>query len=470
VTETQAPLRAPRRGSEARAGSSRAEPTVGGGVDERARLVLTVAALAAFLASFGVVGSDALWLVPLGAELAHGHVPGSIPYSTAPSGGWHDATALGQLVFWALYHLLGGVRGLVVAQTIAVATAFGALAHGLRRETTDGGVLLVSGVVMVGSLTAVVVTAAGLFSVALFAVLLALLEADGRSPGRSIWWSIPLLALWGNLHGGVLAGLGLLACYLVFGRARREPRTAFAVLAAAVAALTLTPAFWRTPAYYAGVFDSEVARRGEGLWAPLGTGPLDLLLVAGAVALVAIAVAGRSSVRLWELVALLGLAVSTVHVARNGVSLLFLAAYPAARAFHVRSPRPRLMAVAAVLFGVGALASLAHGPVSQGSGVLAAAAARTGAPVLADSFLGQQVVLAGGRVWIENPIDAFRRHDQRLYLDWLAGRPAGDRAVDHARYVLVQPESRAGKRAAGDARLVSVRKTAHAVLYRVTSR
>ena len=66
-----------------------------------------------FLASLGLVGADALWLVPLGREVAHGHLPGSIPFATAASGGWHDVPALGQLVFWAGYHALGGIRGLI---------------------------------------------------------------------------------------------------------------------------------------------------------------------------------------------------------------------------------------------------------------------------------------------------------------------------------------------------------------------
>jgi hypothetical protein len=126
-----------------------------------------------------------------------------------------------------------------------------------------------------------------------------------------------------------------------------------------------------------------------------------------------------------------------------------------------------LLALVAAVFALAAVASLVRGPVHLGSTALAGTAARTGKPVLAEGLLGQQVVLAGGRVWIENPIDAFRNDDQGLYLDWLAGRPAGDRAVEHARYVLVTPASAAGTRAAADRRLVAIRKSSEAVLYRV---
>jgi hypothetical protein len=87
--------------------------------------------------------------------------------------------------------------------------------------------------------------------------------------------------------------------------------------------------------------------------------------------------------------------------------------------------------------------------------------------VLADASPGQQVQLAGGTVWISNPIDAFRRSDQRLYLMWVDGKAGGEAALDHASYVLVSPTSTAGRLAARDPRLELVAKRSGAVLYRV---
>src|SRR5262249_57239415 len=107
----------------------------------------------------------------------------------------------------------------------------------------------------------------------LFPVLLALLERDASSPGRRIWLAVPLVAVWGNLHGAVLAGLGLLGAYLVFSRGRREPLLSGAVFAAAVVASCLTPALWNTPRYYGGGLRSGTARPGEGPGAaPRGRG------------------------------------------------------------------------------------------------------------------------------------------------------------------------------------------------------
>ena len=72
---------------------------------------------------------------------------------------------------------------------------------------------------------------------------------------------------------------------------------------------------------------------------------------------------------------------------------------------------------------------LGNGPADPGSRPLARLAGRDRGPVLADPVLGQQVVLAGGRVWVDNPVDAFRRSDQQLYVDWLAGKASGAPAV-----------------------------------------
>jgi hypothetical protein len=430
-------------------------------------VVSAAAALAAFAAALGVIGADALWLVPLGERLAHGELPHAIPYAAAPTSGWRDVPAGAELVFWSLFHALGGARGLVVAQAVAAAAGFGFLARGLRLEASAGATLLASVIVLVGSLPNVVVTSIALFSLALYPLLLWLLESETRAPSRRIWLSVPLLALWGNLHGEVITGWGLLACYLVLARGRRAPWLSAAVLAGATAALFANPALWHTPRYYWAVLNSEPARKGTGLWAPLGAGGFDLVLVASAVILVAVGLIGGVRVHPWEAVALFGLAASTVQVARTGTWFLFLAAYPATRSLRMGDPRRRVVAVLTVMLGAAALALLVRGPPDPGSSSLAARAASTGRPVLAEAILGQQVALAGGRVWVDNPIDAFRRGDQSLYLAWLAGQPRGATALSHAGYVLVERRSIPGRLAAQDPRLSLVAASRGAVLYRV---
>jgi hypothetical protein len=429
-------------------------------------VVWAVAGLAGLVGALGVIGTDALWLVPLGHEIAHGHLPSSIPFATAPTSGWHNVPAAAELLFWGLYQALGGARGLVVAQALAAAVGFGALASGVRREGSSGTTLAVCGVALIGALPTAAVTGLSLFSLALFPVLLALLEAETRAPSRRIWLAVPLLAVWGNLHGAALAGLGLLTCYLLFDRARQAWKLALGVLASAMLALFLTPALWNTPAYYWGVIRSEPARSGEGLWTPLGLGGFSLVLVATAVVLAACALhGGWGQFRLWEGVALGGLVLGTIDVARNGAWLLFVLAYPAARGVDLRAPPRRLLVGIAAVGGIVALSLLVRGPRDPGSEALAGRAAHDGRPVLAPAVLGQQVALLNGKVWVDNPIDAFRRADQRLYLDWAAGRPSGEAAVSHAGLVLVTPGSKAAEVAASDPRLALVAADPSAVLY-----
>ena len=90
-------------------------------------------------------------------------------------------------------------------------------------------------------------------------------------------------------------------------------------------------------------------------------------------------------------------------------------------------------------------------------------------PVLADAEDAEQLALDGRRVWIANPIDAFDRRDQRLYLDWLRGRPEGDRLLRRHEAVLVIVGSAAQKRLARMSAFREAGRDGAAVLYRRVS-
>jgi hypothetical protein len=411
-----------------------------------------VAALGAVLAALaGTIGADARWLSALGELiLRRGSIPDGIPWASASSHGWHNVPVLAELIFRALTGAAGS-RGLLAAQIIAVGSAFVILAWDLRRSGAgelEGSFALL--LTAIGSFPVLLVVRSQLFSVLLFPVLIALLRTEARAPTRRIWLLVPLVALWSNLHGAVLVGLAVAAAYLILDRARSQPLVAGAVLAASAVAVCATPALEHTPEYYYGLLRNEAARRGEGLWAPLSlTSGFDLLLVATAVVLLALALRARPS--LWELVVLVGLAVLTVKTARSGAWLLFFAAAPAARSLRFDPSRDDrrgsvfvlAVAVALIVFGV------VRGPLPSGSGksLLADALRRAdGSPILADGIPAEQVAAAGGRVWMSNPIDAFGSHDQRLYLDWLAGRPSGDPALRHAQVILVSRRDAPAKR------------------------
>ena len=404
-------------------------------------LHLAVALGLALTAVAGTIGADARWLDALGRIIVRrGSIPNHIPWASAPSTGWHNVPVLAELIFRGLI-AAAGERGLLAAQVVAVGAALAITAWDLRREGADefaGAFVLL--IVVLGSLSVFAVVRSQLFSVLLFPVLIALLRADARSPSRRIWLLVPLFALWSNLHGAALVGVAVAGAYLIFGRGRRDPLLSGAVVVSSAVALSITPALQHTPDYYYGLLRNEAARRGEGLWAPLSlTSGFDLLLIAAALTLLVLAFRGRPA--LWETIALVGLVVLTVKTARSGVWLLFLAAAPAARSLRFERERRLRVAVPLVLTaGVLAVFGLVRGPVSTGAGApLLHRAIRLagGTPILAEGIPAEQIAADQGRVWLSNPLDAFRHRDQRLYLDWLAGRPAGDRALEHVRVVVV---------------------------------
>jgi hypothetical protein len=167
-----------------------------------------------------------------------------------------------------------------------------------------------------------------------------------------------------------------------------------------------------------------------------------------------------------------GLALLTLHAARGGVWLALFAAPLAARGFGGNPgsrPVPRLARPIALVLVVGVLIGVAHGPLPSGAGaplVARTVALAHGTPILAEDLLAEQIAEAGGRVWVSNPIDAFRQSDQRLYVEWLRGVPAGDAARGRApRAVLVRRGGKAERRLRSDAAFRPIASDRGAVLY-----
>jgi hypothetical protein len=410
---------------------------------EAPKLVIasTIALIVALSALLGRIGADAQWLAALGHVIAQRHtIPAGVPFAVEPTRHWANALVLAELIFNGLERTLGD-RGLMLAQLVAVAVAITVLA----RDARDGGAepIGVSAALLlaaVGALSSLAIVRVQLFSLLLFPVLVALLRAQTRSPSRAIWWTVPLLALWSNLHGVALLGLGIVLAYLVLERARGQPLLAAAVGGASILALFATPALARTFNYYDGVVTNLAAQRGAGMWGPLSlSSPLDLILLVTALAL------GwrmwRARGTLWEWGVVAALALLTIHASRNGVWLLFFLVAPAAKALAPKRSLRALMPIAGVASVLVICFAGVRGPASSGASsslVTGAIALAHGSPVLADGSIDEQVALAGGRIWAGNPIDAFSHPVQAAYLDWLAGTRDGRRALGpDVRVVLV---------------------------------
>jgi hypothetical protein len=436
---------------------------------------LAVGAGSALCAAVAAIGADARWLAALGGAIVHaGRIPSSVPYAAAPSDDWVNVPVLGELVFHWL-DALGGDRGLVLAQAVAVTCALVLLLRDMRSAgAPDGARALVLIALPFAAVSAFLVVRAQLFSLPLFALTVLFLRSESREPTRRIWLLVPLVALWSNLHGAVLIGLAVAGAYLVLERLRRERWTAVGVLVAASAALFATPGLGRTAGYYLGVLHSEPATSGFGLWAPLSLrNPLDVVFVAIAIPLVWFAV--RSRPRLWELLCLAVLGAATIHVGRNSIWLLLFVAAPAAvgiggtRVRNARGAGGVVQACAWCVPVVLIVFGLARTPTQTVAGPALrshAAQLAAGTPILADAEDAEQLALDGRRVWIANPIDAFDRSAQQRYLDWLRGGADGDVILRDHSVVLVQLDSAAQERLARNRAYREVARDSAAVLYR----
>lgn len=400
------------------------------------------------LAEFVQVGGDWDWLVAMGDHVVStGSVPGSVPFAVADTTGWRNVPVLAELAAAGMHAL--GDRTPVLVHLALVAATLAVLAAAARgRGGGDAYVGAALGALVVGSLATLGVVRAQTLSLLPFALLVALVARQARRPDRGIWWAVPLVAVWGNLHGAALLGTCVLGAYLLLRRLPQRPLETVGVGIAALAALCLTAQGWRTPQYYAEVFDNVSAQRAEGLWArPALDAPFDVLMLLAVAALAVVVLRTRRD--LWEYVALAGLAVATASAARHGVWLLVLLVVLAAGRRERPGPdpdpvtRPRAVGRGPVARGAAVVAGVATVvavplAVSRGEAVLGARSDVVEAVadvagdrvVLAPAPLSEALAVAGVRLWASNPLDAFTHEDQAAYLDFLDGREGLVRAVE----------------------------------------
>jgi hypothetical protein len=285
---------------------------------------------------------------------------------------WVDQQWLAQLGYYGLY-ALGGLRLALIANAAIVAGSFAAAGRLARaRGGLPRDVLWVS---VVGAI------ALGLSSSALrpqtlvlplFVALVWLLVDDARSPSRRVFWAIPLLVLWANLHGTVTLGV-LLVLLAVATDAwpRRSPTRRSAALALlAVASLFASPYAPHLLGYYRTVlFNGEFAKYLPD-WMPtaLAPGTAAFYLLAFA-AVFAIARAPKA-LTLFEKSALVVLLVLAVEATRGVTwfTLFALVVLPSALRElplpNVNVPVHRTALVAVPLVAVAALIAAASRPAS----------------------------------------------------------------------------------------------------------
>lgn len=214
------------------------------------------------------------WHTAIGRQfLETGQLPQVDGFSYTRAGQpWVSQSWLCEIALAGLYRIGGWDSLLVVTVTLGAAT-FAWLAGRL-------GVSGLSGLFSVLLATVALAASAGQFHVrpstltlTLTAVVFAwLVDVErGQRPLRQLWWLVPLLVLWTNLHGGVLGGLGTLGLvavgWLVWGGirragpvvSRRDALELLALLLACGLSVFANPYGGKLPALWLAILDLPLA-------------------------------------------------------------------------------------------------------------------------------------------------------------------------------------------------------------------
>jgi len=176
-----------------------------------AALVLVVLAFA----GSGTVADPDLWgHVRFGQDILAAHaVPRVDTYSFTSDRPWINHEWLAELLMASAYGVAGSA-GLVALKWLLAMTTFVVLWRALRHagvfQPSAVGLLLMAILCAYGLMMTV---RPQLFSMILYTILLALLNAAGRGRSRLLLWMPVLFAFWANLHGGWIVGLGVLGLW-----------------------------------------------------------------------------------------------------------------------------------------------------------------------------------------------------------------------------------------------------------------
>jgi hypothetical protein len=237
--------------------------------------------------------SDSWFAIFGGHEIVHHGFPGQDNLAIWSQGReWVDQQWLGQLALYGLY-AAGGVKLALLGHAAAVVSAFVlALAFARRRGGSLRSVcwLALPTIFLLGwgSWNA----RAQSFAFALFVALIWLLVADARAPSRRVWFVVPLLVLWANVHGSAVTGaLLVVAAGLTYAFERRRERLrewlprASLLCTAPIACLLASPYAASLPGYYRHVLVGSGFRDYIMEWRPTSldfpTAPFYLLAFLG---------------------------------------------------------------------------------------------------------------------------------------------------------------------------------------------
>lgn len=213
--------------------------------------------------------------------VAQGVVPRADPYSFTADREWINHEWLAEILSYAAYRA-GGSLGLVALKftvlLVTLAIAWRVVRRGGATRLVCDALLLVAAI---GSLARLPFVRPQIFSLLMFTAELAVLVAAGRGRRKSLMWLPPIFALWANLHGGFIVGLGVLGVWTGWDLATgptgwRRRLGVISALAAAVAATAINP---YGPGLWTFLWETvELGRPTIRDWLPLYRSPVLLAL------------------------------------------------------------------------------------------------------------------------------------------------------------------------------------------------
>jgi hypothetical protein len=305
-----------------------------------ALLLIAVMALAiTLLALLPQAFNDDSWLALVtGRYIWNSGVPHQDTLTVISHGAsWVDQQWLAQLASYALYRAGGlGLLGLVNVALMTVSVGIAVMAAS-RRGARGWIVMAVLAACLMQIIPAREVRTQA-FAMPLIVATILLLSGDSRRHTRRVYWCLPILILWANLHGTAVLGAAMVSLrglMLAAERVRETPGRArgwtrwggpFALVLGAPLCVLLTPYGFEIVSYYRDTLMNSSFKQLVTEWQPMTSQAaiaVPFFLLAG----VSIWSFGRrpKATTSWEKLVLVVLAASSIMVIRNGLLFGFAA-------------------------------------------------------------------------------------------------------------------------------------------------
>jgi len=180
--------------------------------------VVTPAAIFVLACLYSIAPNDFWWHLRTGGIILGEHRIPNVDLFTFSQAGkpWVNQAWLSEVALHVV-NSIGGLELLLFCHALVIAFAYTFV---LRAIVPKTGLRAASLATFTGALVGFANwhVRPQVASIAAFAVLVVIIEAHRNGRERAIWWTVPLFALWANLHGGFIFGVGALGLYFI-GRA-----------------------------------------------------------------------------------------------------------------------------------------------------------------------------------------------------------------------------------------------------------